>query len=77
MMRRFDRLDQRKHHAQSLRALAHLDFNQIGTHSYEQLFMVAAQLVAQHALQQLFMWMCFNIVACNCDDHTKEFAFRL
>lgn len=66
-----------KHHIQSLCALAHLDFNQVGTHSYEQLFMVADQLVGHDALQQIFARMCFNIVARNCDDHTKNFAFRL
>lgn len=78
MTRRFDRDDGgQKHHIQSLCALAHMDFKQTGTHSYEQLFMLADQLVGHDALQQLYARMCFNIVARNCDDHTKNFAFRL
>src|SRR5690606_41363289 len=39
MTRRFDRDGNRKHHVQSLCAMQHLDYNQRGTHAYEQLFL--------------------------------------
>jgi len=78
MTRRFDRDDNRKHHIQSLCALAHLDYKQRATHAYEQLFLAAIKLqLGDDALRQLFLRMTFNVLARNCDDHTKNFAFRL
>lgn len=78
MTRRFDRTGNIKHHVQSLCALQHLDFNQRGTHAYETLFLVAARLgLDDRARQQLFLRMAFNVMARNCDDHTKNFAFLL
>ena len=44
MTRRFDRDGNRKHHMQTLCALAHLDFNQLATHDYAQWFMAARDL---------------------------------
>ena len=56
----------------------HLDFKQRGTHSYAQLFVVVSQLkLGDAALDQVFRRMAFNVMARNCDDHTKNFAFRL
>jgi serine/threonine-protein kinase HipA len=78
MTRRFDRDNNRKHHIQSLCALQHLDYKQRATHAYEQLFLTAASLrLGDAALRQLFLRMAFNVLARNCDDHTKNFAFRL
>ena len=82
MTRRFDRevRDGKtiKHHVQTLCAMDHLDFKQRGTHSYAQLFMAVARLhLEDRALQQVFRRMAFNVMARNCDDHTKNFAFRL
>jgi serine/threonine-protein kinase HipA len=82
MTRRFDREIVKgrtiKHHVQTLCAMDHLDFKQRGTHAYAQLFMVVAQLRLGHAvLEQVFRRMVFNVMARNCDDHTKNFAFRL
>jgi len=82
MTRRFDRevMNGRtiKHHMQTLCAMDHLDFRQRGTHSYAQLFMVVARLhLRDGALEQVFRRMVFNVMARNCDDHTKNFAFRL
>jgi serine/threonine-protein kinase HipA len=71
-------LEEIKHHVQTLCAMDHLDFKQRGTHAYAQLFMVAARLgLGDAALDQVFRRMAFNVVARNCDDHTKNFAFRL
>src|SRR3546814_12177733 len=76
MTRRFDRDGSRKHHVQSLCAMQHLDYNQRGTHAYEQLFLVARQLrLGDAAHTEIFRRMAFNVMARNCDDHTKNHAF--
>ena len=82
MTRRFDREvingQTIKHHVQTLCAMDHLDFKQRNTHAYAQLFMVAAQLnLGDIALDQIFRRMAFNVMARNCDDHSKNFAFLL
>lgn len=82
MTRRFDRdvVEGKtiKHHLQTLCAMDHLDFKQRATHTYAQLFMVVSQLkLGDAALDQSFRRMTFNVMARNCDDHTKNFAFRL
>ena len=78
MTRRFDRDGNARHHVQSLCAMQHLDYNQRASHAYEQLFLVATQLdLGEDALTELFRRMAFNVMARNCDDHTKNFAFRL
>jgi serine/threonine-protein kinase HipA len=82
MTRRFDREVTNgrtiKHHVQTLCAMDHLDFKQRGTHTYSQLFMAVARLnLGDRALEQGFRRMAFNVMARNCDDHTKNFAFRL
>lgn len=78
MTKRFDREGNVKHHVQSLCAMQHLDFQQIRTHAYEQLFLTIAQLrLGDAAIEQAFRRMVFNVIARNCDDHTKNFGFRL
>jgi serine/threonine-protein kinase HipA len=88
MTKRFDRetlLDRdtsnggtRKYHLQTLCAMNHLDFRQRGTHAYAQLFMTIAELgLGDDAISQAFLRMVFNVMARNCDDHTKNFSFRL
>lgn len=78
MTRRFDRDGNEKHHVQSLCAIQHLDYNQRATHAYEQLFLVATQLkLGDDALSEIFRRMTFNVMARNCDDHTKNHAFVL
>lgn len=83
MTRRFDRHvttqgHTQKHHLQTLCAMNHLDFRQRGTHAYAQLFLTMAKLnLGDEAVSQAFRRMVFNVMACNCDDHTKNFAFLL
>ena len=78
MTRRFDRDGNRKLHLQSLCALSHLDYRQRGTHAYEQYFLTIQELqLGDAALSEAFRRMAFNIMARNCDDHTKNFAFLL
>jgi serine/threonine-protein kinase HipA len=79
MTRRFDRPPGGgKLHMQSLAALAHLDFNQAGAHSYEQALLVIRRLGLPMAqIEQQFRRMAFNVVARNQDDHVKNIAFLM
>jgi serine/threonine-protein kinase HipA len=79
MTRRFDRgRDGSKRHMLSLAALAHLDFNQPGAHSYEQSFLTIRRLgLGADTVEQMFRRMTFNIVARNQDDHVKNIAFLM
>ena len=79
MARRFDRLDGGgKLHMQSLGALAHLDFNAAGAHSYEQAIQVIRKLgLPMESVEEQFRRAAFNIVARNQDDHVKNIAFLM
>ncbi len=76
--KRFDRVGNAKIHVQTLAALAHLDFNPVGQHSYEQVFLVMKQLgLSLIDVEQMFRRMIFNILARNQDDHVKNTAFLM
>lgn len=79
MTKRFDREGgDVKHHIQTLCAMQHYDFKQITSFSYEQLFQTMRLLQLPYPqAEQLYRRMVFNVIARNCDDHTKNFAFRL
>ncbi|MFN7494805.1 MAG: type II toxin-antitoxin system HipA family toxin [Cyclobacteriaceae bacterium] len=77
MTRRFDRPDgKEKVHVQSFYAMQHFDFNDVLSFSYEQLFQTMRQLRLPYPqAEELFRRMVFNVIARNCDDHTKNFSF--
>jgi serine/threonine-protein kinase HipA len=78
MTSRFDREGNRKHHLQSLCAMAHLDYKQKGVNEYSQLFQVMDQLeLGYPAKEEAFRRMAFNVMAANCDDHSKNVSFLL
>lgn len=78
MTQRFDRTGHQRHHMQTLCAIAHLDFKQVGTHSYNQLFQAAISLkLGREAMAQILRRMIFNVLAVNNDDHTKNFSFLM
>ena len=79
MTKRFDRTDAGdKIHMQSLCGMRHFDFNQVGIYSYEQVFETMRMLrLSYPEAEQLFVRMVFNVLARNCDDHTKNFAFLM
>lgn len=79
MTKRFDRVGgAHRLHMVSLCGLAHYDFNEPNSWSYEQLFRVMRGLhLPQPQIEQAFRRMVFNVVGCNQDDHTKNFAFLL
>ncbi len=78
MTKRFDRIDGKKIHMQSLCGIAHYDFNMAGVYSYEQAFAVMRKLRLSkaEALQQ-YRRMMFNVIARNQDDHTKNITFLM
>jgi serine/threonine-protein kinase HipA len=76
MSRRFDRRGNEKLHMQTLCGLQHLDFNIPHVSSYEQYFRTVLELnLGADALRQAWLRCAFNVMARNCDDHTKNFAF--
>ncbi|MGB4065118.1 MAG: type II toxin-antitoxin system HipA family toxin [Azonexus sp.] len=79
MTRRFDREDGAvRHHMQTLCAMDHLDYKKKGTNAYSQLFLVMDKLgLPYEQKEEAFRRMAFNVMARNCDDHTKNISFRL
>jgi serine/threonine-protein kinase HipA len=79
MTKRFDRESgSTKHHIQTFSALKHFDYNSVMSFSYEQLFQTMRELKLPYPdAEQMFRRMVFNVAARNCDDHTKNFSFRL
>lgn len=77
LTRRFDRDQQGgKKFVQTFAALAHYDYYESGSYSYEQLFMLMKQLdLPKSTFEQQLRRVIFNIVGCNQDDHVKNFAF--
>jgi serine/threonine-protein kinase HipA len=78
MTRRFDRDGNKKHHLQTLCAMAQMDYKQKASHNYSQLFLTINRILpGYHALEEAFRRMAFNVMAANCDDHTKNISFIL
>src|SRR6056297_753589 len=79
MTKRFDREGAHtKHHVQTLCAIKHYDYNDVRSYSYEQLFQTMRELrLTYPEAEQMFRRIVFNVLSRNCDDHTKNFSFRL
>ena len=79
MTRRFDRGPSGERiHAQTLCAMAHLDYNAINAHSYSSYFLTAKKLgLGADAMAQIFRRAVFNVMGVNRDDHAKNFSFLL
>lgn len=79
LTRRFDREGQSgRHHIQTLCAMSHIDYKKKGVNAYSQLFSTISQLDLPYAdMEEAFRRMVFNVMARNCDDHTKNFSFIL
>tara|TARA_R110002072_G_scaffold303044_1_gene492061 strand:+ start:2650 stop:3960 length:1311 start_codon:yes stop_codon:yes gene_type:complete len=75
--KRFDRVNNRKIHKQTVNALTGF-FGKNTEFSYEHIFRVMEYLkLPSDQKNQLFMQMVFNVVASNRDDHTKNFSFLM
>ena len=79
MTRRFDRIGgSHRVHMVSLCGMAHYDYNQPDSWSYEQLFRVMRGLrLTQTEMEQAYRRMVFNVIGCNQDDHTKNIEFLM
>ena len=67
-----------RHHLQTWCAISHYNFNDMNAYSYEQLFQTMRSLSLDYQdTEQMFKRMVFNVLARNCDDHTKNFSFRM
>jgi serine/threonine-protein kinase HipA len=76
---RFDREgSDTKHHTQTFCGIQHYDYNNLYGYSYEQLFQTMRMLKMTYPeAEQMFRRMVFNVMATNCDDHTKNFSFLM
>jgi len=78
MTKRFDRNAAGKLHMQTLCGLAHYDYNRTRVYSYEQAFQAIRSLGLHYpASEEMFARMCFNVIARNQDDHTKNISFLM
>jgi serine/threonine-protein kinase HipA len=78
MTKRFDREGNSKLHIQSLCGMAQLDYRAKGVHDYSQCLGAMRQLkMSPRAFDQAFRRIVFNVMATNCDDHTKNISFIL
>ncbi|OAQ42339.1 toxin HipA [Pedobacter psychrophilus] len=78
MTKRFDRDNNIKHHVQTLCGINHFDYNNLFSYGYEQVFQTMRLLRLNYPeAEQMFKRMVFNVLATNCDDHTKNFSFRM
>jgi serine/threonine-protein kinase HipA len=76
--KRFDRVENKKLHMQTLCALAHFDYNDPNSYSYEQAFQILRQMKLPYLhSEEMFRRMVFNVAARNQDDHTKNIAFLM
>ena len=79
MAKRFDRTARGgRLHMQSLGALAHFDYRQPASYSYEQAIGVIQRLgLPRKDAEQQVVRAFFNVVGRNCDDHVKNIAFLM
>jgi serine/threonine-protein kinase HipA len=79
MTKRFDRTAKgKKLHMQSLGAMAHFDYRQPESYSYEQAIKVIRRLeLSRKDKEQLVLRAIFNVVSRNRDDHVKNIAFLM
>ncbi len=79
MTKRFDRAPgNEKIQVQTLCAVAHFDYNDPNSYSYEQLFQVMRKMKLPYIdAEEMYRRMVYNIAAKNLDDHTKNTTFIL
>ena len=78
LTKRFDRINGKKIHMQTLCGIAHYDYRLHRAYSYEQAFNVMRALKLPYSqAQEMFRRMVFNVVVRNQDDHTKNISFLM
>lgn len=78
LTKRFDRQNGEKIHMQTLCGIAHYDYRNPRSYTYEQAFNVMRALRLPYSqAQEMFRRMVFNVVIRNHDDHTKNISFLM
>lgn len=78
MTKRFDRVNGKKLHMQSLGAIMHIDYNEPGLCSYEAAALTAKRMgLPSSDIEQFYRRMIFNVLAVNQDDHVKNISFMM
>ena len=78
MTKRFDRVDGKKVHMQSLGAIAHISYKEPALCSYEMTAQYMRELkLTMKEIEQFFSRMVFNCLAVNQDDHVKNISFLM
>ena len=78
MTKRFDRVNNKKLHMQTLAALTHTDYNVPGLCSYEQAAQYMREMgLTQKEIEQFYRRMVFNVIMVNQDDHVKNVSFLM
>lgn len=78
LTKRFDRVNGKKIHMQTLCGIAHFDYRMKRAYSYEQAFNVMRTLHLPYSqAKEMFRRMIFNVVIRNQDDHTKNISFLM
>lgn len=76
LTKRFDRQNGEKIHMQTLCGIAHYDYRNPRSYSYEQALNVMRALRLPYSqAQEMYRRMVFNVVIRNQDDHTKNISF--
>lgn len=74
---RFDRPGARPLHQHTLGGLLHVDYNDVGSSSYEEYLRTILSLGMPHAaIQEAYLRAVFNVLVVNQDDHVKNFSFH-
>ena len=78
LVKRFDRVADKKLHMHSLCGMTHTNFNDYGLYSYEE-YLKTVEVVTRKKKSVLSAYghMVFNIISSNQDDHTKNFSFLM
>ncbi|MCI5641476.1 MAG: type II toxin-antitoxin system HipA family toxin [Lachnospiraceae bacterium] len=78
MTKRFDRVEGKKLHMQTLGAVGHIDYNIPGLCSYEQAVVYMKKMgLLKSEIEQFYRRMVFNVLAVNQDDHVKNVSFLM
>lgn len=76
MTKRFDRVNGKKLHMQSLGAMAHVSYHEPGLIGYELAARYMKELgISYKEIEQFYRRMVFNCLAVNQDDHVKNISF--
>jgi serine/threonine-protein kinase HipA len=76
LIKRFDRVDNKRVHLHSVAGITHSNFNLPMHYSYDELFRLTRYLTGnQQDVIEQYRRMVFNIIGRNQDDHAKNFSF--